>query len=110
MSTLVLIPGLAADARMWADQLHGLEASLPVAVAKAHQPCSTITAMAQAVLEQVESVWEEVLQGIRARRCGSQGEKPRAQQNGKGVRKSGKAAWGHYVILFRHRRLNSLAF
>ena len=54
MSTLVLIPGLAADARMWADQLHGLEASLPAAVAKAHQPCSTITSMAQAVLEQFD--------------------------------------------------------
>ena len=54
MSTLVLIPGLAAYARMWADQLHGLEASLPAAVAKAHQPCSTITAMAQAVLDQFD--------------------------------------------------------
>lgn len=54
MSTLVLIPGLAADARMWADQLHGLEASLPAAVATAHQPCGAITAMAQAVLEQFD--------------------------------------------------------
>ena len=50
----MLIPGLAADARMWADQLHGLEASLPAAVATAHQPCGAITAMAQAGLEQFD--------------------------------------------------------
>ena len=52
--TVVLIPGLAADARMWGHQLAGLGPLAPTAVATAHQPCGTITAMAQAVLEQFD--------------------------------------------------------
>ena len=52
--TVVLIPGLAADARMWGHLLAGLGPLAPTAVATAHQPFGTITAMAQAVLEQFD--------------------------------------------------------
>ena len=54
MSTLVLIPGLAADQRMWLDQRRDLGAHWPTAVASAHQACDSITAMAHAVLGQFE--------------------------------------------------------
>ena len=49
--TLVLIPGLAADQRMWQAQHDELGAQWPTAVATAHQACNSITAMAQAVLD-----------------------------------------------------------
>lgn len=54
MSTLVLIPGLAADQRMWQAQQDELGARWPTAVASAHQACDSITAMAKAVLDQFE--------------------------------------------------------
>jgi pimeloyl-ACP methyl ester carboxylesterase len=54
MSTVVLIPGLAADRRMWEAQQRGLGALWPTAVASAHQARDSITAMAQAVLDQFE--------------------------------------------------------
>ena len=50
MTTLVLIPGLAADHRMWLAQQRDLGARWPTAVASAHQACDSISAMAQAVL------------------------------------------------------------
>jgi len=52
--TVVLIPGLAADQRMWQAQHDELGAQWPTAVATAHQACNSITAMAQAVLAQFE--------------------------------------------------------
>ena len=52
MSTVVLIPGLAADQRMWRAQLDELGAHWPTTVVTAHQTCDSITAMAQAVLDQ----------------------------------------------------------
>lgn len=51
MSTLLLIPGLAADAAMWRDQLSGLADLRPV-VAQAHAHRSTIPEMATALLEE----------------------------------------------------------
>ena len=54
MSTVVLIPGLAADQRMWQAQQTGLGAFWPTAVATAHQSRDSIAAMAQAVLAQFE--------------------------------------------------------
>ena len=50
MSHVVLIPGLAADQRMWTAQHAELGSRWPTAVATAHQTCDSITAMAQAVL------------------------------------------------------------
>jgi pimeloyl-ACP methyl ester carboxylesterase len=50
--TVVLIPGLAADQRMWQAQQDELGAHWSTTVATAHQACNSITAMAQAVLDQ----------------------------------------------------------
>lgn len=50
--SLVLIPGLAADQRMWLGQLSGLVPDLTPKVAHAHQRAASITAMAQAVLDE----------------------------------------------------------
>ena len=52
--TLVLIPGLAADHRMWKRQLDDFDASHPTVVANAHQHAASITAMAQAVLDEFD--------------------------------------------------------
>jgi pimeloyl-ACP methyl ester carboxylesterase len=52
VNTVVLIPGLAADQRMWEAQQRGLGVLWPTAVASAHQACDSITAMAQAVLDE----------------------------------------------------------
>ncbi len=52
MSHVVLIPGLAANHRMWQAQHRELGALWPTAVATAHQTCDSITAMAQAVLDE----------------------------------------------------------
>lgn len=49
MFSLILIPGLAADAAMWQDQLRGLSPWRPV-VSQAHQAETTIESMAAAVL------------------------------------------------------------
>lgn len=52
--TLVLIPGLAADHRMWTGQLDDLNADRRTLVATAHQQAASITAMAQAVLDEFD--------------------------------------------------------
>ena len=54
MSVIVLIPGLAADHRMWTHQIDGLDGSRPASVAFAHKRAASITAMAQAVLEEFD--------------------------------------------------------
>ena len=54
MSVIVLIPGLAADHRMWTHQLDGLSASRPASVASAHRHAASITEMAQAVLDEFD--------------------------------------------------------
>lgn len=51
LSSLVLLPGLAADAAMWLDQLAGLQAWRPV-VSDAHMRHASIEAMAAAVLQE----------------------------------------------------------
>jgi len=52
VSTIVLIPGLAADQRMWQAQQTEIGARWPTAVASAHRSRDSITAMAQAVLDE----------------------------------------------------------
>ncbi len=54
MSFVVLIPGLAADHRMWTHQLDGLGATRPASVASSHQGAASITAMARAVLDEFD--------------------------------------------------------
>jgi pimeloyl-ACP methyl ester carboxylesterase len=54
MTTRVLVPGLAADHRMWLAQQRDLGARWPTAVASAHQACDSISAMAQAVLNEFD--------------------------------------------------------
>lgn len=51
MSTLILLPGLAADEAMWRAQLEGLAGFSPV-VADAHTRADSIEAMAAALLAQ----------------------------------------------------------
>lgn len=50
MTRLLLLPGLAADAAMWADQLPAMPASLQAAVADVHFRFDTLEAMAAALL------------------------------------------------------------
>ncbi|MFO1245599.1 MAG: alpha/beta fold hydrolase [Ramlibacter sp.] len=52
MSSLILIPGLAADARMWQAQLDALASPWRPRVADAHQQEDSIEAMAAALLAQ----------------------------------------------------------